>query len=196
MDHWPPPRVRYQPTKLLQIPLLIFVGKHPPSTSASIRTIGRIQVRVRKQRLRSFIIVLPKFSSELMQRTGTDRTEPKVRFSPVPVLQFWLRFGSQFSEFSKIPEPFENRSKFRVGIQKKACKIAYVWCRKVIIHPVCRNKAVIELYRQGFRSFEWLVITKYGKSLSISCFLALVPSKSIRTKKFKHKLLAAISFRV
>jgi hypothetical protein len=70
--------------------------------------------------------VLPKFSSELMQRTGTDRTEPKVRFSPVPVLQFWLRFGSRFSEFSKFPEPFENRSKFTVEMQKKGCKIAYV----------------------------------------------------------------------
>ena len=67
-------------------------------------------------------LVLPKFSSELMQRTGTDGTEPKVRFSPVPVLQFWLRFGSQFSEFSKIPEPFENQSKFTVGIQKKPVK--------------------------------------------------------------------------
>ena len=71
-------------------------------------------------------VALPKFSSELMQRTGTDRTEPKVRFSPVPVLQFWLRFGSRFSEFSKIPEPFENRSKFLVEMPKKACKIAYV----------------------------------------------------------------------
>ena len=60
------------------------------------------------------MIVLPKFSSELMQRTGTDGTEPKVWFSPVPVLQFWLRFGSRFSEFSKIPEPFENLSKFTV----------------------------------------------------------------------------------
>ena len=59
-------------------------------------------------------VVLPKFSSELMQRTGTNRTEPKVRFSPVPVLQFWLQFGSWFSEFSKIPGPFENRSKFTV----------------------------------------------------------------------------------
>jgi len=55
MNHWPPPRIRYQPTKLLQIALLVFVGKHPPSTSASIRIIGRIQVRVRKQWLRSFI---------------------------------------------------------------------------------------------------------------------------------------------
>jgi hypothetical protein len=70
--------------------------------------------------------VLLKFSSELMQRTGTDRTEPKVQFSPVPVLQFWLRFGSRFPEFSKIPEPFENRSNFTVEMQKKACKIAFV----------------------------------------------------------------------
>jgi len=54
--------------------------------------------------------VLLKFSSELMQRTGTNRTELKVQFSPVPVLQFWLQFGSQFSEFSKIPKPFENCS--------------------------------------------------------------------------------------
>jgi hypothetical protein len=41
-----------------------------------------------------------------------------------------------------------------------------------------------------------LVITKYGKFLSISCFLALVPSKSIRTKKFKHKLHVTIIFKV
>ena len=69
------------------------------------------------------IVVLPKFSSELMQRTGTDGTELKVRFSPVPVLQFWLWFGSRFSEFSKIPELFENRSKFMV---KKDVK--YLMC--------------------------------------------------------------------
>ena len=65
-------------------------------------------------------IVLPKFSSELMQRTRTDRTEPKVWFSLVPVLQFWLQFGSRFSEFSKIPEPFENRSKFMIEMQKNS----------------------------------------------------------------------------
>ena len=141
-------------------------------------------------------LVLPKFSPELMQRTGTDGTEPKVRFSPVPVLQFWLRFGSRFWDFSKSPEPFENRSKFMIEMQKKACKTAYVWYRKVIIHPICRKKAVIEFYRQGFRSFEWLVITKYGNSLSILCFLAQVPSKSVQTKKFKHKLHLAISFKL
>ena len=141
-------------------------------------------------------VVLPKFSPELMQRTGTDRTEPKVRFSPVPVLQFWPQFSSRFWEFSKIPELFENRSKFMIEMQKNACKTAYVWCRKVIIHPICRKKAVIEFYQQGFRSFEWLVITKYGNSLSISCFLAWVPSKSIQKKKFKHELHLAISFKV
>jgi len=37
-----------------------------------------------------------------------------------------------------------------------------------------------------------LVITKYGNSLSISCFLAWVPSKSVQTKKFKHELHLAI----
>ena len=63
-------------------------------------------------------------------------------------------------------------------------EIPYVWCGKPVICPICQNKAVIELYQQGFRSFEWLVIAKYDNSLSISCFLALVPSKSIRTKKF------------
>jgi len=71
-------------------------------------------------------LVLPKFSPELMQRTGTNGTELKVQFSPVLVFQFWLQFGSRFSKFSKIPEPFENWSKFTVEIQKKACKIAYV----------------------------------------------------------------------
>ena len=63
-------------------------------------------------------LVLPKFSSELMQRTGTDRTEPKVQFSPVPVLQFWLQFGSRF-------EPVQNRSKISLEVQIKACKTAY-----------------------------------------------------------------------
>ena len=81
-------------------------------------------------------------------------------------------------------------------MQKKACKTAYVWYRKVIIRPICQKKAMIEFYRQGFRSFEWFVITKYGNSLSISCFLAWVPSKSVQTKKFKHELHLAISFKV
>ena len=37
-----------------------------------------------------------------------------------------------------------------------------------------------------------MVITKCGNSLSISCFLAWVPSKSVQTKKFKHELHLAI----
>ena len=139
------------------------------------------------------LLVLLKFSSELMQRTGTDRTELKVRFSQVPVLQFWLQFGSRFSEFSNHLRTSQN---LQLKSKKKGCKIPYVWCGKPVIHPICRNKAMIELYRQDFRSFKWLVISKYGNSLSILCFLALVPSKSIRTKKFKHKLPAAISFKV
>lgn len=67
--------------------------------------------------------VLPKFcseESELMRRTGT---ELKVRFRLVPVLQFWLRFGSWFCEFSKIPEPFENQLKFTLEMQKMHVKL-------------------------------------------------------------------------
>jgi len=143
----------------------------------------------------SFLVLL-KFSPKLMQWTGTDRTEPKVQFSLVLILQFWLRFSSRFWEFSKIPKPFENRSKFSFEIQKKACKTACMWCINVIIGPICWNKAVVEFYWLGFWSLEWLVIPKYSNSLSISCFLALVPSKSIWTKKFKHKLHVAIGFKV
>ena len=66
-------------------------------------------------------------SSELMQRTRTDRTEPKVQFSSVLVLQFWPRFSSQFWEFSKIPELFENHSIFSLEMQKNKCKTTYVW---------------------------------------------------------------------
>ena len=78
-------------------------------------------------------------------------------------------------------------------VQAKKSYLWKCWCRNVIIHPIFRYKAMIELYRQNFRSLEWLVITKYGNSTSISWFLALVPSKNIRKNKFKHKLCAAIS---
>ena len=54
-------------------------------------------------------LVLPKFSSELMQRTRTERTEPK--FGSVLSRFFWLgmQFSSRFSRYLKFPEPVPNR---------------------------------------------------------------------------------------
>ena len=67
-------------------------------------------------------VVLPKFSSELMQRTRTERTEPK--FGSVLSRFFWLgmQFSSRFSRYLKIPEPvpswFEPRT-VRLNSPKK-----------------------------------------------------------------------------
>jgi hypothetical protein len=54
------------------------------------------------------ILVLPKFSSELMQRTGTGRTEPTVRFWSSSVQP--LKSPVQFSvlRFPRFSEPVQN----------------------------------------------------------------------------------------
>jgi hypothetical protein len=51
--------------------------------------------------------VLPKFGSELIRRTGTDRTEPTVLFCSVLVLSNFTRFCSQFSKISKYQNRLE-----------------------------------------------------------------------------------------
>jgi len=113
------------------------------------------------------------FRTDAENQNRQNRTESSVQFSSGSPVLAAVRFS-----VLRIPKNARTDwepVKIYTWSTKKTCKMAHMWCKKVII---CRKKSLIELCRQGFRSFKWLVITKYGNSLSISCFLALVPSKT------------------
>src|ERR1700678_2749917 len=90
------------------------------------------QNRTQKQNFRSpekrtistvYQLVLPKFSSELIQRTRTDRTEPKIRFCsvlvlsvPYPVLFWFSQFLTLFcsGSLSSLPCSVFGSLKFQI----------------------------------------------------------------------------------
>ena len=94
--------------------LLITTTSPPPPLTRNVRWRGlprhrRQTCKVCLYFLFVFLLVLSKFGPELMQRTGTGRTEPLVQFwsSSVQPLQLTVRFS--VLRFLKVWEPVPNR---------------------------------------------------------------------------------------